>query len=144
MAKIIKVKMQRVQTGNRISNVYPAEYNVDKIQVVAYEGLADVSKSYCIGVVKDEDLAAFTASDDIVEITQSEAEPLGTVWRPQVKRITNNNKVLDVLDKVHNAQELTQEEKNAINPDNATMGVNKSIAFTDLLTNTIGVVNNGG
>jgi hypothetical protein len=76
MAKIIKVKMTRVQNGGRIQNSYPVEYDSAKIKVITYEGLGDVSKIFLIGVVKDEDLATFTASDDIVELTQLEAVAL--------------------------------------------------------------------
>jgi hypothetical protein len=143
MAKIVKVKMNRVQSGSRIQNSYPAPYDPKKVQVIAYEDLGNVNKPYCIGVVKDEDLAAFTASPDIVEISQQEAETFGAVWRPQVKKITDMNKVLNILDKVHNSSDLTQAEKDAINPDNAELGINKSTAFTDLLSSTIGAVNNG-
>ena len=105
--------------------------------------MGDISKTYCIGVVKDEDLTAFISSPDIVEILKQEAETLGAVWRPQVTKITDENKILDILDKVHNSQGLTQLEKDVINPDNAELGINKSTAFTDMLNDAIGAINNG-
>lgn len=136
MAKIVKVKMTRVQNGGWTQNSYPAEYVDTKIKVW-YEDINDVSKDYLIGVVKDEDLEAFTASPDIEEITQETAIALGTVWRPQVKKITDVDVVLSILEKVRNSLALTQAEKDAIDPDNAAKGINKSSLFTDVLTDAI-------
>lgn len=143
MAKTVKVKMTRVQNQGRIQNSYPMEYDPTKIQIIAYEGINDASKPYCIGVVKDEDLDSFVTSLDIVEITQQEAETLGNTWRPQVTRIIDEQKIIGILEKVSNSQELTQAEKDAINPENSELGINKSTAFTDLQNATIGRVDNG-
>jgi hypothetical protein len=147
MAKIVKVKMTRVQNQGKIQNTYPVEYDSTKIQIIAYEGLNDASKPYCIGVVKDTDLASFTESSDIEEITEAEAETLGAAWRPQVKKMTDVNKVIDILDKltveISASLSLTQADKDALNADNATAGINKSVAFADILTMAIERVNNG-
>jgi hypothetical protein len=134
MAKIIKVKMNRVQNGNRIHNDFPVSYDPKKVKVLAYEDLDDVNKEYCIGVIADEDLASFTASSDIEEIDQATANTLGLVWRPQVNRITNQQKILAILDKVHNSTGLSLTDQDAIDPDNAEPGVNKSALFTDSLS----------
>jgi hypothetical protein len=137
MAKILKVKIKRAQTNNIISNTYPLEYDSKKIKVLAYEGLGDINKTFCIGVVNDVDAPAFLASKDIIEINQEDAQTLGVVWRPQTIKITDESKIIEIIEKVNNKEVLTQAEKDAINPDNATRGVNKSKPFNDLLTEAL-------
>lgn len=154
MAKIVKVKMTRVQNGGKIQNVYTADHQAGKhwrlapkIKWVAFEGLGDLAKEYCIGVVKDADLAEFIVESNIEEITEQEAETLGVVWRPQVKKILDPSKVLAILDKLTDeigaSLALTQADKDALDPDNAEIGINKSVAFPDRLNDAIGKVNNG-
>jgi hypothetical protein len=138
MAKIVKVKISReLLSGGRIRNTYPPEYDSTKIRVLSYEDLNDVNKTFCIGVVSDADAPAFLESADITEVTSTEARTLGTSWRPQVTKITDEQTIISILNKVRNSQSLTQAEKDAINPDNATFGVNKSRPFNELLTEAL-------
>jgi hypothetical protein len=155
MAKIVKIKMQAIITqpngGVRIQRIAPPEYDSTKIKIIAMEASGDLAgvlsrndgTIYRIGVVADGDLATFTASDDIVELTQLEAVALGNVWRPQVTKIFDEQKIIDILEKVSNSQALTLTELNAIDPDNAERGVGKSFTFTERLNATIEAVNNG-
>lgn len=148
MAKILKVKIGLTINGNKWSRTYPPEYDKTKIKVLSYESIGDPATllarddgtDYCIGVVSDADAATFLASADITELNQTDANTQGAVWRPQINRISDRSKALAILGKVHNNPSnpsLTQDEQNAINPDHAETGVNKSQAFSDLLTTTL-------
>jgi len=141
MSKILKVKIKREPIlGGGTHYVYPPEYNAKKIQVLCYESMGEEDKvkargdyEYCIGVVKDEDAPAFLKSNDIVEINETKAKIDGKKWRPQTERIIDEKEVLRICAKAVSGESLTQKEKDALNPDKAEIGVNKSKSFSDLL-----------
>jgi hypothetical protein len=138
MAKLVKVTTTKHADG-AITYTSDQESWTDwrlagKITLVAYESISDITKPYCIGIVKDEDLAEFIQEPNIKEITQVDAETLGALWRPQEKIATDPDKLMDILDKVHNSLELTQSEKDAINPDNIEPGINNGPTFAEILT----------
>ena len=124
MAKIVKVKIKVVLTstprGIYVRRTYPPEYFIPnhrkRIEQLAREAdvrSADIiargdSTDHALCVVPDEALAAMTASPDIVEITEEEANNLGSIWNPQVTDIFDLQKIIDILDKSLNSQELTQ------------------------------------
>lgn len=153
MAKIIKVNLGfsyiLVNTPwgllPKCDVTVPEVYDNKKIKVVCQEWLnaqptviaRNDGTSYLIGVVSDADLATFTSSPDIVEIDQSTAETLGTAIRPQVETITDAAAIIAIMAKLKASQALTAEEDDASNPDNPAKGINKNIAFTDILTEEI-------
>jgi hypothetical protein len=135
MAKIVKVNITReLLPGGRIRNTYPPEYDSTKIKILAYEDLNNVSKTFCIGVVSDVDAVNFLKSNSITELTQLEAETLGNQYRPQVNMFTDFHKVAEICLKTINKEELTQAEKDALDPTKEELGYNKSTSFTTLLT----------
>jgi len=141
MAKILKVKIKRDQTPAGTHYTYPLEYDAKKIQVLCYESTGELEvvqnrgnkNEYCIGVVKDEHASQFLKSKDIIEITQKNANVLGRKWRPQREKIIDQEKVMMILAKIGQGKGLTQIEKDALNPDKAEAGINKSVLFDDLL-----------
>lgn len=148
MAKILKVKITRSVDGNRIDYVYPNSYDKDKILITCYEHVGDQASidsrgggyEYWIGVVSDTDATGFLENPDITELTQQEAETLGDTWRPQVDYVVDVIGVAAIVAKLRASESLTQEEDDSINPDNAAIGINKSIAYSQLLSNTLTAV----
>ena len=141
--KILKVKVVReVISGGGTHYVYPPEYEAEKIKVLCYESIGDRDgvaargdkDEYLIGVVEDADVAQFTASKDIVEVTKSEAVVLGDVWKPRRNKLLNQQVVMEILSKHARGIVLTQEEKDMIDPDNPAEGLNKSPTFEERLT----------
>ncbi len=73
---------------------------------------------------------AYTIDDDIREMTQAEAE----AWilaNPQVQgrpdeEVTDANRLTAIIAKKAAGQALSQEDKDAVNPDNSTAGVIKT------------------
>lgn len=71
--KICKIKITKKLIGNRCDNIYPAGYNPQKINVVAYdeEPLDEGDNvGYCIGLVEDD----FSFTDDMVETDKATAD----------------------------------------------------------------------
>jgi len=138
MSKILQIRIKRDSFPGSTKYTYPAQYDAKKIQVLCYEdGAETLSRNdgyqYCIGVVSDTDAPQFLVSTDIVEITRLNAIIKGRRWRPQINKITDDGEVTRIIIKKMNNETLTQREINALNPDNAEKGINKSRLFDDLL-----------
>jgi len=132
MSKIVKVKIKMEDlAGGGTHNVYPKGYNASKISVLAYGGSEETIGrfGYCIGIVKDEDLTSFLQTDDIVEILEEEANEFGRKYRPQRVTISDQNKVIEILAKSALDNKLSDEDKKAINPEDETLGINKTKLF---------------
>ena len=146
MAKILKIKVGRTLHGAASHYNYPSEYDANKIEVVAYEHFQVQERMdeviarggayiYCIGVVEDINAAAFLKSDDITELTTEEAETLGTTYIRQVKKITDADIVVSVIEKFSKSIVLTPEEEKAIDPnDDSTKGITLSKSFVTKLS----------
>ena len=127
--------------GGGIHYNYPEEYDAEKINVLCYEHVGDMAAveargleyEYLIGLVSDEDAVQFLKSDMVTELTQTSATEKGRRWRPQVDKIADITKVLLTLAKSARGNQLTQEDLDAITPEKATAGINKSELFDDLL-----------
>jgi hypothetical protein len=149
MSKILKVKIKRDHKPTGTHYTYPPEYDASKIQVLTYESMGDFygvvergdKDEFCIGVVKDEDVPSFLLSPDIVEIVTNEAKILGRKWRPQKEIISDDKVIITILAKLAKGEELSQKEKDAIDPNNLEYGINKSQLFDDLLDRTINDLN---
>ncbi len=147
MKKILKVKIKRTVGGGKTHYDYPPEYDVSKISVLRYEsqdpdGMSDVKgrgdkDEYCIGVVNEADVPAFLISKDIEEITSDVAKALGPKWYTQVDKISDPNKILAIVAKQARGEVLTQEEKDALDPDNPESGINKTPTWDEIIDESI-------
>lgn len=145
--KILKVKIARNQNSNGTSYIYPQEYDASKIQVLCYETTnmdnydSVVARGndyeYCVGVVEDEDVGNFLVSDDIEEMDYNTSLSTCESWVKQVNKITDQDKIISILDKINNSEELTQDEKDSINPSNSSTGVNLTKSFQDILDESL-------
>lgn len=121
--------------GGGTHNKYPQGYNASKINVLAYGGSEETvgNYGYCIGVIKDADLAGFLQTEDIKEIGIEEANIFGRKYRKQVVKVLDQGKVLEILAKtvldLSLTATLSEEEKDIINPDKEAKGLNKSKLF---------------
>ena len=140
--KMLKVGVIRSKiSGGGTHYTYPLEYQAQKIQILGYES-GDESNDiatrgdkdeYCIGVVKDVDAPQFLKSPDITEITRDDAILLGNKWRKQTETITDQNKVISIIAKKMRNEALSQKEIDALDPNKAETGINKSKSFTEML-----------
>lgn len=140
--RIVKVKaILTPNSGGGIHYNYPKEYDPEKINVLCYEHVGDKAAvegrgtvdEYLIGLVSDEDAINFLKSDKIIELSEVEALAWGRQWRPQVEKITDQSKVMSILAKSVKGDKLSPEDIDAIDPEKATPGINKSELFDDLL-----------
>lgn len=140
--KILQVKaILTPNAGGGIHYNYPPEYDAEKISVLTYEHVGDLAAiqnrnmayEYLIGVVSDEDAVQFLKSDMVTELTQEDAIEKGRRWRPQVDHITDVTAVLLTLAKSARGEQLSQNDMDALTPEKATAGINKSELFDDLL-----------
>lgn len=141
--KILKVKARREQTSRGTHYTYPPEYDARKIQVLCYESslpenydkvvVRGNKDEFLIGVVDDVDASVFLTSPDIKEITKTEAMSLGEQWTKQAQKVTDEKKVLLIVAKAARGEQLTQEDKKALDPADPEQGVNLSRSFTDVL-----------
>lgn len=132
MSKIVKVKVKMEKiAGGGTHNKYPQGYDASKISVLAYGGSEETigNFGYCIGIIKDEDLSGFLQTEDIKEISIEEANIFGRKYRKQVVKVLDQGKVLEILAKNAIGGDLTEEEKDIINPDKEAKGLNKSKLF---------------
>ena len=158
--KLIKMKIKRTQGGGKTTYTYPTpHYDPYKVKYgPIYEGgLNEVVESdikprgnvdeYILIGVADEDFAQFMQannfeSDGFVytaeEIDRTKTLEHGNKWTgPQTEKITDQNKVLQILAKVARKEVLSTEEEDAINPDNLTQGIVKSKSFEEGLDEAI-------
>lgn len=79
------------------------------------------------GFVKD----GFTYG--VVEVDRTESLSLGNKWTKQVEKILDQNKVLAICAKVAIGGNITKKEKDALDPDNSEIGINKTAPFEESL-----------
>lgn len=149
--KILKIKIVRsANVGGGTHYTYPSSYNAGKVIFGPVYDLPDnVSgqlSEYIIVGIRDTDSASFLAGNgveengivnEITEISQEDAIALGDVRVPQIQKITNPTIVLEICAKAALGVELTQEEQDAINPDNSAIGINKTKSFTERLAEAL-------
>lgn len=144
MKKLLKVKIKRTVGGGKTSYTYPPEYDAQKFNVLTYETqltgkhqtVVDRGNDheYVIGTVDEVDAPAFLQSQDIKEINRNQAEQfIGADLEKAEPKITDQSKVLLVLAKVARGESLTQEERDAIDPNSPVKGVSKTRSFKDVL-----------
>lgn len=141
--KILKVKVGRKAINGGTRYVYPPVYDASKIQVLVYESsleenLQEVKNrgnnyEFLLGLVDEADAPRFLKSEDITEISRSEAEQLGAVWTKQQEKITDQNAVLSVLSKMARKETLSTDDQKVIDPNDDTPGIAKSKSFSQIL-----------
>lgn len=142
--KLIKMKIKRNQTAERTRYVYPKGYDATKVRFgPVYESFlpenydevvarGNTDEFILIGV-SDADAPGFLADPDAKELTYEEAAALGGAWTKQIEKITDPGKVIAIAAKVVKGEALTQEEKEALDPDSPVSGINKSRSFKESL-----------
>lgn len=140
MTKIIKVKVRHESKPGGVTHyVYPPEYDANLIEVTCYEfasmgiNSGDRSDEYCIGVVSDKNAPEFLKSDDIIEMSDADARIDGRKWRPQNERITDPDRVIMICKKAAAGTALTNDDKDAIDPDKSVAGIEKTISYDAIL-----------
>ena len=155
--KLLKLKINRAENNGRTHYTYPSCYDAKKVKFgPIYEGALpenilsirsrDSDYEYIIFGVNDSDADSFTISavEDgfnfvSEELTEEEMLSYGNIWTKQRDKITDQIKVISILAKVaRNDEELTQVEKDSINPDNPEPGINKSKSFQEALDEFLG------
>lgn len=106
---------------------YPSQYDAKKIQVMGY------GEGCCIGWVMDVDAPKFLGSSDIVEVNRDQAVTDLEKWMPQVAKITDQDKVIQICAKAARGQIVSQEEKDALDPDNPASGINKTRPVNEIV-----------
>jgi len=140
---VFKVEMGTVsttmngKTGVKWTSPY-SRADAANISTIAIEPEADyLSRAdgmlFCIGVCSVKDNGYFSAMTGMTALSVSEAEMLGTLWRPQVEIITAPIRVQLILAKQARGETLTAEELAAITPSDATKGINLTPLFIDIL-----------
>ena len=124
MKTIVAVKPFVTREAGATHYSYPEGYNSEKISVLGY-GPIDGEEN-CIGVINQEDLADFIATDRISEISQEEASRYLDEWNPQTTTIVDQEKVLTILAKQATGRELDETDLKALDPEDPELGINKS------------------
>jgi len=141
--KIIKVKIKKEKKDGATQFTYPKvcqdNNHSQHVTYVAYEADASnypadyadggkIVEEYAVGVIEEGDVFnALVADDDIEEMNETDANTFGKTWKPQVTKITDEQKVILILAKEE--KDRTQEEKDALDPENEEEGINKTPEF---------------
>jgi hypothetical protein len=136
MAKILKVKITKTDLGNGLAKFNcPPGFDPTKLGDIVWErGGIGIADEDCIIVVPDEDAPAFLSYGGATELTQEDANTLGSVYKPQITKMSDSQSIIPIVAKLRASQALTQEEDDIINPDNPAKGINKTQAFPERLT----------
>ena len=132
MSKVIKAKVRKVKGDGRTRFQYPSNWDAKAINVLVYQddGLAE---EYCIATVADKDLERFTSDPDIEEISEVEANALGSIWALRATRIIDEQSVIEtvawLLESPFAAGRLTTKQQEILDPENIRPGINKTPEF---------------
>ena len=153
--RLLKMKIRRTKEGNVTRYTYPTPH-YDAFKVIfgpVYEGgtneYAQVARDrnlddeYIILGVEDKDAAQFLEAHgkkhtsgfewSCEEVTREEMETLGTQWIKQADKISDPIKVVAILAKVANYEELNLDDAKAIDPKDPALGITKTKSFAEIL-----------
>ncbi len=144
MKKLLKVKIKREVSSGKTSYTYPKEYDPQKFDVIAYETSLsgkynEVVKrgndhEYVIGLVDENDIKGFLKCPDIVEINRQQAQQFfGSDFDKSEPIITDMPKVLLTVAKSVRGESLAQEEKDLLDPNHPSRGINKTKTYKNVL-----------
>lgn len=135
MSKIIKARIKKVRSqGTRFT--HPKGWESGKISVLAYEDTGEKGQvtEHCIGIVQDEDLAELVLDPDIWEIDITEANECGRAWKERNVIINDPEIVIEAIQTIQvdidATDKLTQQQKDALNPDKIELGIMTSRLFS--------------
>lgn len=111
-----------------------AKINHDKYQDIIF-GVVDGDE---VDFLKDNGCVDGLHTFTVEEISQNDANTLGNTWITQREKIVDQTEVLKICAKAVIGTALTQEEKDALNPDNPTPGINKTKSFEESLNEAVG------
>jgi len=134
--KTFEIQIKKNRSAKECSFTWPTwwgEVN-EGVDVVAYEDNPKAFGGHSEGAVcvcdnSVWDIIAAKNDKDIMELTETTANEKGREWRPQVTKITDQNKVLELVSKVALGKTLTAKEKKVLDPDDPTQGIGKSELF---------------
>jgi len=135
MAKIIKAKVyvKRTSQGTSYSGGYPIGLATNKtIWLAEGDDGKDSKGTYVIklAIVLDNSIAnTAIATGQAWEVGKTEANEFGRKLIPQKVKMTDGQKVAQILDKQAKGGTLTQKEMDTLDPDNEEVGVNRSKLF---------------
>lgn len=147
--KLLKIKVKIDRRDGATHYTYPQPH-YDMLRIVfgpIYEGgrsenLPDIwargsqesSEEYLlVGVENTLRVQDALQNSNIEEISEADCILLGTKWMGQEEKISDPNKVTLILAKSARGETLTQDELNALDPNNAEIGINKTLSFEDTL-----------
>jgi len=156
--KLIRMRIKRTKTPEKTHYDYPSCYDAKKVKFgPIYEGAMpenvvlinqrNQGDEFIVIGTTDEDAAEFLKAEGsqeqdfefgAEEITEEEALADGNVWTKQREKITDQDKVLQILAKVARDETLTQQEKDAIDPSKDEPGINMSKSFEVSLNEFLG------
>lgn len=154
--KLIKMKIQRIESDGKTSYRYPTPYyNAIKVEFgPIYEGGLDAvvqsdikprnaNYEYILIGVSDVNFNDFMKSNNYTvngfvfgaeEVDKNNALLLGDKWIGERReKITDATRVIQILAKVARKESLTAEEEKAIDPNDPTPGIVKSKSFEESL-----------
>ena len=134
--KTFEVKIKKTRTATECGMEWPAWWGEvhQNVDVVAYEDYPDqlgLQEEGAVCVCDDKTWETIAAKKDkaIAELTTVDANTKGRAWRPQITRVTDEQKVLMLTAKAVLGTALTVDEKKALDPDDEAPGVGKSKLF---------------
>lgn len=143
------MKIKRTEENGTTHYDYPSSYKAELVKFgpiyesALPENLASVNSrgnkdEFILFGVEDKDAQAFLSSQGVSEkdfcfeaqeITEETARQLGNSWTRQTEKITDEQKVIQILAKVARNEELSQTEKDALDPTKPESGINLSKSF---------------
>lgn len=136
--KIIKAKIYytKDKKGTHYSGGYPKTWEAEKIPFILY-GDTDVDTNgkniQWVFTIVPEDIYDKMIQDEQCQFcSKEESLAMGDKYYSTREKITDNEKILKILAKTAREEILTEDEKNALNPDHPESGVNKSKSFEDI------------
>jgi hypothetical protein len=148
---LLKMRIRRTGGNGCTHYDYPKQYDAHKIVFgpIYESGLEEVAQKvrdrnagdeFIIIGIDEADKSQFMQSNltpdadgfihTCVELTEEETAAIGGTWTKQQEKITDRDKVLRITAKSARGEALTEEEKNALDPDHAESGIVKTKHFS--------------
>lgn len=142
--KLIKVKIIKNVTPGQPRMQYPAIYNAQEVEVhktgpIIYEGRLARGEDveYCLLCVSDELANKYARDPDVVILNKGQANS----WLRQNpdlqeqpdERVTDSDRLLAIIAKSVSGIALSQEDKDALDPDKKVRGVQRVAKDVDSL-----------
>lgn len=142
--KLIKLKIKREQTAGRTHYTYPKGYEASKVRFGPfYESSLEKNlrkvrdrgnkDEFIIVGMNDRDATSFLACAEATELSYDEALAIGSSWTEQVEITANPLLVLSIVAKATRGEPLSSEERDALDPNSSTPGINKTKSFKEQL-----------